>query len=363
MAQEKPSLSRREFLQRLAIGTAGAVFAVHTGSSVWAVRREADGPENDPRNIDNAKTISRQDFNVLKEDAAAGGGLIKPPNLPKSLHADLRVQQCSNGKYLGWTVNTNPVWMWGGEAVDTRDGQGILWGQPDIAVYGDDLANTYSFSELVEVSDGYLLAVVKNDSALVQAVSTELIDGLWLQQDRSALIQRDLRVDAIEPAASELSLPTVSKSIDTGFTIECWVKVSGDAVILQADDFSLKFDNTAQAFQLRLGETNAQSEPGSYTDGNWQHVCVIVDRDPRFVSWMINGQFQNGDPQLTAGVQHFNTELHSPNAAEVLQLAKTPTVEIGTLRIYERPLRAAECLSSYHYYGQGMGIYDYIEFS
>ena len=108
--------------------------------------------------------------------------------------------RCENGKYLYWFHNhggrfirehqqrrtiayeeRNPVWLSGGEEVDTPQGKVIRWSQPEIALYDDDPIIRMSYPDLVEDKGKYYLTETQKDIARVHEVDSTMLEGQWTQ--------------------------------------------------------------------------------------------------------------------------------------------------------------------------------------
>jgi hypothetical protein len=353
MMQEKRSLSRREFLQRLAVGTAGAVFAVYAGNRIWVSALIPDDPEDDPRNIVTAKEAPGPKFAESQSDtptALSDGTRVDKKLYPDWPDKNIAIRQTKDGKFIAWTLGTNPVWVWGGEEADDLPQNGIRWGQPEIAAYSDDPTAAIKYTNMAESTAGYSMTKTVGDALLAQSIPSGITTGLWQQRDRGALIKNGLLIETDQPSETELSLPEFSTTF-SGITIECWLKVTGSTEVFSSQDFTLSHDAEAQRFLLQWGTQSVNSPLVEPAISDWHHVAIIVDANPGIINWVIDGQ---------SGWERFPTELLTSDESIVLQLPQSPNVEIGTVRIYGRALRIAECISSYQFYGQGMGIYDYI---
>lgn len=353
MTTGKTPLSRREFLQHLALGTAGAVFAVYAGNRIWVSALAPDDPEADPRNIETAKEApgpkhanSQSDTPLVLSDGTA----VKKNLYPEWPESNISIRQTDEGKFLAWTVDTNPVWIWGGEEADDLPHNGILWSQPEIAAYSEVLSNTINYSNIAESTAGFSMTKTAGDALLAQAIPNAITTGLWHQRERGALIKNGLLVESIEPNQTELTIPELSTTY-SGITIECWIKVSGSTEVFSSQDFTLSHDAETQRFLLQWGDQLVTSSAVEPANSEWHHVAIIVDVNPGIINWVIDGK---------SSWVRFPSEVLTSNESIALLLPQSPNVELGTVRIYGRALRIAECISSYHFYGQGMGIYDYL---
>lgn len=361
MENQNNSLSRREFLQRLALGTAGAVFATLGGRQIWvsAVAPKddpVDGSEEDPRSIDNLKELGSSAISKDTTTAALqlSDGTVVDEKLAPAWQegAKIEIQETEEGQFLAWTMNTNPVWMWAGEEAEDLPHNDIRWSQPEIASYGDDQAAGILFERVAKTAGSLSLITTVEDIPYGLALPKTTLLDLNLQHLRGTLVSDNLLVNVEQPSQTEL---TVQEAQGNGFTIEMWIKAHGGAQVFMGDDYELQYDPEANGFLLKWGDILTASPPLEDTLADWHHVCIIVDYGPQTISWVMDGVLNR-----QFGWARFPTELHSPNGNHSLRLSPSESVELASLRIYGRALRTAETIISYQSYGQGMGIFDYI---
>jgi len=93
-----------------------------------------------------------------------------------------------------------------------------------------------------------------------------------------------------------------------GFTLEFWVKfreLTAGQVLLDTRDrgtgINLKISERA-TLELTMGDGRTQfswdsdpgTHPGTLKVGDWQHIAVVVDNGPRIVSFIVDGEFNDG---------------------------------------------------------------------
>jgi len=104
---------------------------------------------------------------------------------------------------------------------------------------------------------------------------------------------------------------------------------------------------------LRDGHTTASwdsdpgTHPGTLRVGVWQHVAVIVDGGPKIISFVVDGQFNDGGAVRQFGWGRFPKELTDVNGAPTAQIAPRLCGELKLLRIYNRYLRTSEVVGNY----------------
>ena len=164
--------------------------------------------------------------------------------------------RCENGKYLYWFHNhggvfigkhpraagiayddRNPVWLCGGEEVDTPDGREIRWSQPEVVLYDDDTYVRMSYPDLVEEGGRLYLTETQKDIARVHEVEPALLAGLWGQFSVAEVAQDGLLLDLPGDGAAlprEVAMPALpvflerdgtradfgTRDLRRGFTVE-----------------------------------------------------------------------------------------------------------------------------------------------
>jgi hypothetical protein len=284
------------------------------------------------------------------------------------------VRKFSNGKFLLWYhnhggeavhaakwayySNRNPGWISGGIE---RDGR-ILWSEPEILLYDDDFARKgISYPDFIEQDGRFYITETQKSMARVHEIDRSLLEGLWSQFENRTVARRGLAREVAGGGRIEMpELPKLEEG--QGFTIDFWVKfreLSPGQVVLDARDDSGRgiAIQTSDRFTLQLamsdGVTRAEwdsdpgTHPGTLRIGVWQHVAVIVDAGPRIVSWIVDGVFNDGGAVRDFGWGRFPAALVGVNGAPSARRAPALFGELGTLRIYDRPLRTSEAVGNW----------------
>lgn len=320
--------------------------------SLYATYRTIDGY--------NAHAYSRDRGHSWTPPAYAtyspGGRRIKHPRAANF------VRKFSNGKYLLWFHNhggeavhdnnwtdargnnfyyrnRNPGWILGGVE---RNGQ-IHWSQPEILLYDEDPAVRISYPDFVEDGGEFYVTETQKEMARVHKIDKSLLEAVWGQHDNRARTK-----DWIE-----------SGEMGGSFTIEFWMRLrelTAGQTILDTRDASGKgiAVTTSQRFTLELTMSDGQTSfswdsdpgthPGTLRSGVWQHAAIVVDGGPRIVSFVVDGEFNDGGAARQFGWTRF------PKLRGLgLWTPKVPRVfgEIKELHVYNRALRISEVVGNY----------------
>ncbi len=329
-------------------------FSVMSDGSIFCVFRTIDGHAAHTYSRDGGRTWEPSQYMRF-----ADGRLMKHPRAANF------AWRAENGKYLYWFHNhggrfirehprqrtnayeeRNPVWLSGGVEADGPMGKIIRWSQPEIALYDDDPIIRMSYPDLVEDGGKYYLTETQKDVARVHEIDPGLLVGLWGAAERPVPGQ----------AATNVVFFQRSKRADHGkedlrasFSLDLWVNLSSleaGQTLLSSAGMALR-TIAGGAVELTLNDGRSESrwasDPGSLAAGKPQHIVVIVDGGPKIISFVTNGQFNDGGEHRQYGWGRF-----SPNLKNVMglgELAKSPAVL--KLKVFNRYLRTAEAIASY----------------
>jgi len=328
-------------------------FSVMSDGSIFCVFRTIDGYAAHTYSRDGGRT-----WEPSQSMRFADGRLMKHPRAANF------AWRAENGKYLYWFHNhggrfirehprqrsnayeeRNPVWLSGGVEADGPTGKIIRWSQPDIVLYDDDPIIRMSYPDLVEDGGKYYLTETQKDVARVHEIDPILLAGLWGAAERPlpgkvgdvTFYQRSKRADHGK------------EDLRAGFSLDLWVNLAtldAGQTLLSSAGLALR-TVAGGAVELTLtdgrSESRWASDPGSIAAGKPQHIVVIVDGGPKIISFVTNGQFDDGGEHRQYGWGRF-----SPNLKNVMglgELKKSPTVL--KLNVFNRYLRTAEAIASY----------------
>ncbi len=336
------------------------------------------------RTIDgyNAHAYSRDGGHSWTDPAYAtytpGGRKINHPR------AYSPVRKFNNGKYLLWFHNQggeaihedtlwthrgnyyqgrNPVWISGGVE---KDGY-IYWSQPEILLYDNDPTVRISYPDFVEESGSYYVTETQKTIARIHEIDPALLQAVWNQADNQKVSRAGLVADLSEEecqSGNTVTMPPLPSLQGGGFTLEMWLTLEHldeGQVLLNARDVSGKgiAVTTGDRWNLRLtmsdGDTtftwdsDPGTHPGTLKANRLQHVAVIVDGRADIVSYVINGQLNDGGDVRQYGWGRFSAKLNNVNGTAKATIA--PALyhdgKISKLRIYNRYLLTSEVIGNY----------------
>ncbi len=286
-------------------------------------------------------------------------------SLIKNPRACPRIFKCTNGKYLLWYHNhggkdfkgRNPVWVTGGIEKDGK----IHWSQPEILLYTTDpkIAGM-SYPDLIEQDGKYWITETQKKEARVHVIDNNLLEGLWKQAERAALVKNGLLFNKSNiQRNNKFKLKQLPGLKDGGFTVEMWLSfkdlkegleivdtrgVSGKGLLI-----TTKSKHSVN-LQLNDGETvhHWDTDADLLTKDKLHHIVFIVDGLSDVISVIIDGKLCDGGKSRQQGWSKFSDKLDNINGDGNIKLASSFNGEIKQLRIYSRYLTTSEVISNYN---------------
>ncbi len=357
-------------------------YSVLSDGSIYCVYRTADGHPTETYSRDGGHT-----FEAPQYKRYADGRLVKNPRAANF------AWKCQNGKYLYWFHNhsgcayedRNPVWVMGGIETDGENGRVILWSQPEILLYTDDIYVRMSYPDLIESDGGYYITETNKDIARVHQIPNAFLEKLWSQAIISTKAVDGLicSTDKENPAVlldgikrftvRDHSKPDYSgKDLRSGVSLDFWF----DAGLLTPNTelftnmstaqtgFSVRFNSEA-CFELVMsdGQTTSlcQCEPLEFS-AEKHHLSVIIDGGPKIVSFVADCRFCDGGQHKQFGFSRFSPQLMTidgrlPDGTYrdldyIKTQAQTVTLRITDkavtkLCVYNRAIMTTEAISNY----------------
>lgn len=353
-------------------------FSVLSDGSIFCVFRTIDGHPAFTYSRDGGRTWEPSQYMRF-----ANGRLMKHPRAANF------AWRCENGKFLYWFHNhggrfirqhpnrrsiayedRNPVWLVGGEEVDSPSGKIIRWSQPEIVLYDDDPIVRMSYPDLIEEGGQYFLTETQKDVARVHPIDATLLNGLWNQFRPAGKVPREgLLLESSGQSLTSVKAPELpqfyrrsqradhgKQDLRAGFTVELWLQLASttpgqilvDNRTAEGKGFALMVtkDNSLEIV-LNDGRTESRwsSDPGTLVAGPSQHIAVVIDGGPKVITFVTDGVVNDGGEARQFGWGRFNPNLRSVQGAGTLTVAH-PFVQ--KLRIYGRALRNSEAISAFH---------------
>ena len=345
-------------------------YTVLSDGSFYCVYRTVDGHPACAYSRDDGHTWTQPQY--VRD---AHGHLIKHPRAANF------VWKCAVGHYLYWFHNhggngyedRNPVWLCGGQEVDTPQGREIRWSQPEIALYDDDPYIRMSYPDLVEVNGRVFLTETQKDVARVHEIDPSLLDGLWCQSGNTTVAEAGLILNLPEGEAPESvdmpGLPAFSardntrpdygaKDLRQGFAIDLWLRLNtldaGQVVLdnrLESGQGLCLITTARGTLEIALNDGRTQSrwnsDPGLLGAGRDHHVVIVVDGGPKIITFIVDGKLCNGGECRQFGLGRFNPNLRDVNASRTLRIAPHMNGAVKSLRLYNRYLRTSEAVGNF----------------
>ncbi|MGL4593385.1 MAG: LamG-like jellyroll fold domain-containing protein [Thermoguttaceae bacterium] len=261
-----------------------------------------------------------------------------------------------------WFDNRNPAWL---SAGIERDGK-IYWSQPEIGIYSDTPKLRMSYPDLVVLGDNYWISETQKEIARVHEIDSSLLRGMYEQLERSLdqkpgnITQNGKIHETTRSAQTIIPLPAsfAKAVVGKGFTFDFDVIVpengltsgtvlldnrsenGGGFCIMAEEDGSIRFlvQDSSNDDDARI---DWMFDRGLLTPGS-HRISIIVESAPRIVMAIVDGQFVDGNGEREFGWGRFDTM----PAAIVGTGNVVVSPAVGTLRIYDRPLRIFEVLSN-----------------
>lgn len=351
-------------------------YCVLSDGSFYCVYRSIDGYPVETYSRDGGHTWTTPRYKRF-----ADGRLMKHPRAANF------AWKCGNGKYLYWFHNhggrfigenpnalniayddRNPVWLCGGEEVDTPDGREIRWTQPEIVLYDDDPFVRMSYPDLVEEGERYFLTETQKHVARVHELEPRLLEGLWGQFENASVATEGLLLEVRQPVPGGISLPRLpelltrdnarpdygTKDLRAGFAVDVWLQLpsleAGQPLLDARDETGHGWaltttDRDAVRITLNDGRTENSwdCDPGLLTAGTLHHVVAIVDGGPKLVLFVVDGRLCDGGDHRQFGWGRFSPNLRDVNGAGQLTIGRA----VRGLRVYGRALRVSEAIGNY----------------
>jgi len=245
------------------------------------------------------------------------------------------IWKLSGNRYLYWMNNhsgksyadRNPIWFCAAKEADSPAGRLLVFSQPEIMLYTDDITRRISYPDLLETKDGdLLLTATDKQTARIHRIPAKVLtqvyspsippesdrlqegDHLPVIYDREggwdAISGRDTRGGfTIELVISPGAVPctVLDNRLMTGRGFAVWVDGHHHLVILLSDGRSEShWRSTAPLDNKRKN-----------------HVVCVIDGGPKTISLVINGKFDDGGETRQFGFGLFHPFFQSARGGSV----------------------------------------------
>ncbi|MBT3275155.1 MAG: exo-alpha-sialidase, partial [Spirochaetales bacterium] len=316
-------------------------FAVLSDGSFFTVYRTVSGYSARAYSRDKGRTWSDPEFMTF-----ADGRRIKNPRAANF------VWRCSNGKYLYWFHNhggsavldghmkdggypynhRNPVWLAAGTEIETPQGRGIEWCEPEILLYEDDPMIRMSYPDMIEENSTYYFTETQKDTARIHQVDSRIIDGLFGQFDIPSA--PDVRpVISVQKAAGlrkpvpAIDLPAFTTrdaarldfggrdereglTIDIEFALDSLEpgQILLDSISSYGKGIQLRTVTEGLEFYMTDGQHRAAAPISAdlVTARKLARLTFLIDGGPKVISTVCNGRFDDGGEMRQFGWTRFS---------------------------------------------------------
>ena len=289
----------------------------------------------------------------------------------KNPRACPRIWKCKNGKYLfwyhnhgGWNFNgRNPAWISGGIE---RDGK-ILWSQPEILLYEEEIGVRMSYPDLVEQNGKYWITETNKENARCHEIPAHFFDMIWTQFERTSVTRENLVYEwtreRLKPKSILNTSTKIKNQFQKGFTLDLRMELEDLAigqVILKAKS------KNGKTVELRTSEYGSveivlmdgnnsdswNSDPGLIPAFGKHCVSVTVDNGPKIIQFVVDGIVCNGRDFRQYGWGRFKInmedfEFDNIEIGELLEGQLRPKGRLTNLRVYNRPLMNTELIGNH----------------
>ena len=354
--------------------------------SQYGLKNEKLGPINAEQNIFQLsdgtiysmhRTISGNPAEAYSIDGGKSWSLPEVPRYEngialKTPRACPRIWKAQNGKYLfwyhnngGWNFDTrNPAWISGGIE---RNGK-IIWGQPEILFYEEDITIRMSYPDLIEQDGKYWITETNKQNARCHEVPVEFMNKLWEQFDINVVTRDGLVAEFDQNQLSqpkEIILPENKNKMPfaSGFTLDMRLELGDLApgqIIMTAGD------GKGKTVVLRTGEYGSVeielfdgqkfntwfSDPGLIPAYGEHSITVTVDNGPKIIQFVVDEIVCNGRDFRKFGWGRFEADMNDFLFNEIsfgkLSIGHIrPAGKLTNLRIYDRPLLNTEIIGNH----------------
>lgn len=349
------------------------------------LKNEVLGPVNAEQNIFQMqngniycmyRTISGHPAESYSYD---GGRSWTTPGIPKyesgielkTPRACPRIWKCKNGKYLfwyhnngGWNFNSrNPAWISGGIE---RNGK-IVWSQPEILFYEDEIKARMSYPDLIEQDGKYWITETNKEIARCHAIPVDFFNMIWSQFDRESIstegLVKEWPQQDLKPETKLHLLSENQYDFRRGFTFDFRLELGDLAPNQKILSVKSKSGKQIELRTSEYGSVEIRLSDGTHSD-SWnsdpglikafgEHcISVVVDNGPHIIQFIVDGIVCNGRDFRQYGWGRFNLNVEDIDFDEIeigeLKAGQLrPHGRLTNLRIYNRPLMNTELIGNH----------------
>lgn len=292
----------------------------------------------------------------------------------KNPRACPRIWKCENGKYLLWYHNNgswtflprNPAWISGGIEKDGK----IIWSQPEILLYSENLYEKMSYPDLIEQKGKYWITETNKFVARCHPIPADFFNLIWNQFEISSITRKNLvvewKADDLKPGSVFNIASTNQTNFQEGFTIDFRIKledltsgqlilsstsINGKTIKLQTDLYG--------SVRITLNDGSKtdhwNSDPGLIPAYGEHCISVTIDNCPKIIQFVVDGTVCNGRDFRQFGWGRFRANMKdftfdSIQMGEPAKEMLNPMIRLTNLRIYNVPLKNTELIGNHRHF-------------
>ncbi len=258
-----------------------------------------------------------------------------------------------HGQYWDAYCNRNPVWIRFGREVKTKDGNVLHWSEPEVLLYDEHYQqHRFSYPDLIVEDDTWFISETQKSIGRIHPIPKALqeIGKIWagLSQpiSRATLLNEGVLSIASVGDEVQIALPSLPLFNQTtadslpGLTLQLQIQNCVPHTLLDNRDDSGKgialhiTEQDTARFIMSDGKHTCQWESDPLPDTCPLMLGVIVDAGPKIISFVVNGQFNDGGTDRQFGWGRFDSELTDINSQQPVELSP----HINHLHLFNRPL-------------------------
>jgi len=346
-------------------------FAVLSDGTFYAVWRTVDGHPAFARSRDAGRTWTPSAYQTY-----ADGRPIKHPRAANFIWS------AGDGRYLYWFHNhggrryedRNPAWLCGGVERDTPQGRTIVWSQPEIVLYDDDVFVRLSYPDLIQEGGRWFLSETQKELPRVHELDATLLVGLWAQFGAHPVVRKGVLCEwSAVSGVTAAKLPRLPAllvadnhrpdygTLDrrAGLSVEVWLETSNPvapghllASNRTSDGRGFALTTAANgAVEIIFGDGRVEgrwtSDPGVLGAPGRHHLVATIDGGPKIITFVADGRLLDGGKERQFGWGRFSPQLRGLDGTPTLALATEGEMRVRHVRIYGRALRTSEAVANY----------------
>ena len=246
----------------------------------------------------------------------------------------------------------------------------IIWSQPEILFYEQDLLKRMSYPDLIEQDGRFWITETNKENARCHEIPAGFFEVLWDQFEINRVAEDNLiySFDSTHlPDNTIIPLETDRKiSFEKGISVDLQMELSSPAP--EQIIFELKGENR-KSITMQTGNygdvevimsdgdiiSRWSSDPGIIPPYGKHNIIVTLDNGPKIIQFIIDGIVCNGNQSRQFGWGRYNSEMRdfSPSSLLTGNLIKRDvnvTGKLYHLKLYNKAIMNTEAIGNQRYY-------------